>query len=895
MKRKIELVLLLSLLSFILNAQNKRITGETVKPSVVKKAVSFGLSKPIVEMPRSQGPRTEAEQKAFKKLKRKKENRLNVDLVQRQYPFKANALPKTNDPVWQKQNGTAKYNKTRSLELNISGQQTPYSVSDCIGDVGENHFMQGVNTTFAIWDKSGNQVVAPTDFNTLFEGVLGASRNDGDPIVLYDEQAERWLAVEFSLGGYYNDNNDNDFMLIAVSQTSDPTGAWYRWSFDVADLPDYEKLGVWRDGYYMATNNPAGDDIYVFDRTAMLSGAADVTMIGFDNPNRPQSGFHCLEPLDNDGAWAPAGTPGQFITINDDAWSGSEDEIWIYELNANWSNPNNSTFSRVKRIPVAPFDSDFGSGQENITQKGTSNKVDAIPQILMYRAQYRNFGDKEIIVCAHTVDVDDTDHAGIRWYELENTDLGWKIRQQSTYAPDAHSRWLPSISINADKTIALGYTVSSETLYPSIRYCGQSSAENALGTSVLDFPEEEIYAGTRSLISSDRWGDYCAMAVDPADGTTFWFTTEFARNSNAKGTKIASFQYPMIEVPQKDIKVFNVLSPSNSMSLTANEPLKIKLINSGLETITSFDIAYKLNGGEEVRETVNHTLQSAETMEYTFSSNLDLSEVGAYNIQIITYLEGDTKLDNNIFDLEVSHLEKTYCMAASESNTYEYIKKVKMGVLNNTSQSSKYTDYTYLTAEFSQGDTIHLTVVPGSFFSDKCKVWIDWNQDKEFDELTEKFEMLYTQSVFKVDIKVPTDAPLGMTRMRIRLYDPNANSSGYSDEACGVCKYGEVEDYTLNILSNNGGSGINGNDAQNDPTFTFNNPVDQLLNIHFQTNKKMNKIELIDEKGVVLWSENDLTSSILKLNTAPYPTGTYLLRVTSKAGETLSKKLIIRH
>ena len=155
-------------------------------------------------------------------------------------------------------------------------------------------------------------------------------------------------------------------MLIAVSQTSDPTGAWDAWSFDVDDMPDYMKFGVWEDGYYMADNNSSGDDIYVFERSVMLAGGASPQMIGFNNPYRPNSGFHCIMPLDCDGAFAPSGTPGQFMTINDDAWGGS-DELWIYELDANWSNTSSSTFNRTQQLSVPSFDANFGSSWDNIS------------------------------------------------------------------------------------------------------------------------------------------------------------------------------------------------------------------------------------------------------------------------------------------------------------------------------------------------------------------------------------------------------------------------------------------------------------------------------------------------------------------------------------------------
>lgn len=378
-------------------------------------------------------------------------------------------------------------------------------------------------------------VAGPTDYNTLFNGVTGATRNDGDPIILYDSKAGRWIAAEFSLGS-------TEYMLIAVSDTDDPTGAWHRWSFLMNGTPDYMKFGVWQDGYYMATNTSSGDDIYIFERDAMISGGANPKMVQFNNPNRPNSGFHTLQPLDNDGEYAPNGTPGQFITINDNAWGGTNDEIWLFECDVDWNTPANSTFARTQQIQVADFDTNFGTNWEDIVQPGTSQKLDAIPQILMYKAQYRNFGTSQSIVCVHAVDVDNTDHAGLRWYELENTGGGWSLRQQGTYAPDQHSRWMASIAMNAKHEIALGYSISSTSEYPGIRYVGQSNSENANASGTLDIEETIVHSGTKSQTSAERWGDYSLLSVDPTDDHTFWFTTEYVGASTTKSSKIVAFQ-----------------------------------------------------------------------------------------------------------------------------------------------------------------------------------------------------------------------------------------------------------------------------------------------------------------------------------------------------------------
>ncbi|NOX45774.1 MAG: PKD domain-containing protein [Chlorobi bacterium] len=401
--------------------------------------------------------------------------------------------------------------------------------------------MQTVNTTYAIWDKSGTQVVAPTAMNTLFSGVPGASNNDGDPLILYDEQAQKWVVVEFSISStpYY--------MLFAVSQSNDPTGAWWRWSFVMNGFPDYEKVGIWHDGYYMGTNlgttTSSSDDVYVFQRNVMITGGASPQQVQFHNPDRPINSFHCIMPLDADGANAPASSPGQFITINDNAWGGN-DELRIYECAVNWTTPSSSTFSMTQQLSVASFDSQFNAwGVGDIAQSGTLQEVAAQNYTLMTRGQYKNWGTNQSIVCTHTVDVDGTNHAGLRWYELEKTsqtDPTWSIRQESTYAPDANSRFMGSIAINDNHEIALGFNISSSSMSPNIRYIGQSASANASATSIMDIAESaDMVSSPQSQTSSHRWGDYSLMTVDPVDNVTFWYTNEYY--NSGKKTRIMSF------------------------------------------------------------------------------------------------------------------------------------------------------------------------------------------------------------------------------------------------------------------------------------------------------------------------------------------------------------------
>lgn len=558
---KFKSLLILLVTGFVLNSYGQ----DVLSPSTVGNGTLIGVSKPLREIP----PMT-AEEMAAMKLKAESKM-LNPKLRTREYPYAATALPKGPDPAWQKEHGT---NRAASSEpvANFVAQSSPYFPPDCNGTAGPNHYMQTVNTTYAIYDKSGTKLAGPTNMNQLFGSVPGANCNDGDPIMLYDEMADRWFAAEFSLCG------NPDRMLIAVSTTNDPTGTWYQYSFNMQGMPDYEKFGIWHDGYYMGTNTSSGTDIYVFEREAMLAGLPSPKMVSFDNQWRPGSvdGFMMVPPLDCDGGTPPpSNEPGLFIAQQDDAFGGSGDQLWIYELNVDWATTTNSSFTRAQMLDVEPYDSNFGNNWNNIKQPNTSQELDAIPQVIMNVPQYRNWGSYETIVVCHTVDVDQTDHAGIRWYELRRVNGGdWTVRQTGTYAPDQHSRWMGSIMMNASKELAIGYSVSSTSEFPGIRYTGQTEAEYNAASGIMDVAEGIIQTGTASQTGANRWGDYSQLSVDPEDDETFWYTNQYV--SGGSKTKVASFNIGPLG-PSVNYQVDNnkpcINTPVQFTDLTTGSPI----------------------------------------------------------------------------------------------------------------------------------------------------------------------------------------------------------------------------------------------------------------------------------------------------------------------------------
>ncbi|MBI3173982.1 MAG: hypothetical protein HYZ25_09695 [Chloroflexi bacterium] len=427
---------------------------------------------------------------------------------------------------------------------NLSGVLPP----DTNGDVGPNHYMQWVNLNFAIYSKTGTLLYGPAAGNTLWSGFGGVcqTRNDGDPIVLYDQLADRWMVSQFAVPG----GSSGYHQCIAVSQTGDPTGAWYRYDFlySSTNMNDYPHFGVWPDGYYMTVHEFAGgatwagQGVAVFERDKMLTGQA-ARMVKF-NLYATDPNMGGMLPTDLDGPAPAAGTPNYFVEPDDNAGGFAQDQVQVWAFHVDWANTANSTFTRAATLATASFDSNMCNGSRTcIPQQGTTAKLDAIADRALYRAQYRNFGSYQTIVLNHTVDATGGDVAGVRWYELRNTGgAGWVINQQSTFSPDSTNRWMGSVAMNSAGDIGLGYSASSSTMYPSLRYTGRLAGDPL---NSMTQGEGTLIAGTGAQThTAARWGDYSMLAVDPVGDCTFWYTSEYVQTTGSATwrTRIGSFK-----------------------------------------------------------------------------------------------------------------------------------------------------------------------------------------------------------------------------------------------------------------------------------------------------------------------------------------------------------------
>jgi hypothetical protein len=410
---------------------------------------------------------------------------------------------------------------------------------DPVGAVGTNHYIQMVNMSFTVFDKSGNELYGPAPLLTLWQEIPEpwAQISSGDPIVLYDELADRWLISELALP---NHPLGPYFLKVAISETPDPLGAWYLYNIEFEHFCDYPKVSVWPNGYYFTTNNLEwtgsqwsfhGVGITVLERDSVLIGSAGARKVYFNfHPNtQPWS----MLSSDLDGPPPPEGTPAYLAYIRD----GEVDRIFVYKATINWENINNSTLLWMDNLLPESFSGNLPGG---ITQPEGAPYLATQSNKLMFRLQYRYFDDYEVLVANHTVNRGD-EIAAFRWYELRKYDNNWEIHQQGTYSPDPNNRWMGSVAMDGYGNIAAGYSVSGTQVYPSIRFAGRTADAPA---GILNLEEQSIIEGSGvQLNPNHRWGDYSCMSVDPADQTTFYYTQQYYETSSDRGwqTRVAAF------------------------------------------------------------------------------------------------------------------------------------------------------------------------------------------------------------------------------------------------------------------------------------------------------------------------------------------------------------------
>jgi hypothetical protein len=450
---------------------------------------------------------------------------------------------------------------------------------DPVGDVGPNHYVEMINLVFAVYSKTGSLLLGPASLGSLWAGfpITECADQSGDPIVIYDQFADRWVLTQFTTRGrlFPNEPLNPFYNCVAISTTPDPTGSYFRYAFTTGfNFPDYPKYGVWRDSYLITTRefgiqDPSiyGIGVYGLERNKMIEGDPNARAVSFllDSNVVPINLIgDGLLPPDVDGKTKPkSAVPAPIIGTQDNdftAYGATFDALNVWEFDVKWHSTPTASIVLKTQLPVASFDSVFPcvgavGSRDCLPQPGITNTAQFL-DILSYRQRptwrlaYRNNGTYESMVTNQSVEAL-PGQAGARWYEIRRSDAGtYTLHQQGTYAPgDGVHRWMGSIAADRNGNMALGYSVVNGTdVFPGIRYTGRLAGD-PLGQMTQG--EGVVINGTGvQTTTNSRWGDYTSLNVDPVDDCTFWYVNEYytaaGQASSAAGwqTRIASFRLP---------------------------------------------------------------------------------------------------------------------------------------------------------------------------------------------------------------------------------------------------------------------------------------------------------------------------------------------------------------
>ena len=531
-----------------------------------------------------------------------------------------------------------------AIEQNFVGfDNTGFTPPDPSGAAGPDHYVHAVNSSVKIFDKTGNLLAGPTSLGAF----LGIGSNSGDPIILYDQLADRYFVSEFG--------SVSNGLAIGVSVTNDPTGEYhvYQYSFDT--FPDYPHYSIWPDAYYLTANKGGANKVYAIERDVILAGDPDPQIIGFPLPGNSSNPNTVLspEPANLTGVDYPDDLPGYIVYLQDDGWSGiTYDHLKIWEIDVDFDNPTSSTISSPLEIPTDPFNAYFAPfGAGDVAQPGTGQKIDMITGVISYAANYRSFGTHNSWVITFNDNVDGT-NAGVRWIELRNDATNpWEVFQEGTYAPaDDNSRFMGSAAMDAAGNIGLAFNIASATLPAGIRYTGRYDGD-ALGEMTI--AETTIVDGVGVQTTTNRFGDYSHLTMDP-NNFTFWHTAEYFSANNQWRTQVASFS--LSSGFAQDVGVNNIINPMNGI-LTTTETVEVSIRNYGLDPQSDIPLELFLDGNLVATETFSGTILSNEVENYIFSQTLDLSTAGqTYTIEVKSNLTGDEFESNDPYIKEVTHL-----------------------------------------------------------------------------------------------------------------------------------------------------------------------------------------------------------------------------------------------
>ena len=554
-----------------------------------------------------------------------------------------------DDPLAKYSDSLRHRSPNRTPELVFETGSSNSQPTDPAGAVGPNHYISVINTAFQIFDKSGNSLtnglISPNP--TIF-----SSGGCCDLTASYDNAADRWI-LSFLGGG----------VQLAVSDGPDPVNdSWTVYSYSA--VSDYQKLSVWRDGYYMTENTGSTNKLHVFERDAMLdeaSAGTDPQILSFSLPGLVTSGFHSPQVLNITDANFPTSGGATVMYMQDDAWSGvTTDHVKLWNVDIDWESPNDSEVSSAVELTTTPFVSVFDGGSfSNLPQPDGGATIDALQATIMNQAQFRKFSNYNSALFNFVVDVDgsSTKQAGIRWYELRQTVDGepWEIFQEGTYtAPDNRHAWNASLIMDVKGNIGMGYSgmSSANSTDSQVRvgsyYTGRFSQDPI---NVMTLEEGVIVEGDAN-IPGTRYGDYSKIDLDPDNDKKFWFINEVMSG----GRKNIAGVFQIASNYINDLAIISIDTPISG-ALSNNELVTITIQNLGESDASGFEVSYQIDNNIEVIETYSETITSGSTAQYTFVTAADLSIEGeTFTITSSSLLNGDEDPGNDSVTQEVTFI-----------------------------------------------------------------------------------------------------------------------------------------------------------------------------------------------------------------------------------------------
>ncbi len=611
------------LFSFSLSAQ---ISTRIVEEASIMETKAIFLGKSVAVKEAISKSTTSAERKSLRKIAKKVPDNFK-GRKNRSSAVKQSKEHQGPDRVLQKVNSITGDNQFQ-ICVNRQGWEQS-SPSDPTGDVSRDYYLQAVNvTSVAVFDRQG-MLIETFNMNTLW-AQFGAS-SEGDPIILFDENHDRWILSEFT---------DPANLLIGVSETDDPLGSYFVYNFSTPDFPDYPKYALTPDALVVTTNEEGAGTLhqYFINKEELFAGETDarIQRVGIPGTTETEGGFFVSTPVDFNGSNEPFDNNPIVLRLDDSSWAGgpTEDGIELYSFNVDFDDVNNTVIEQTE-IQISPYDafpcSLNSPGFACVPQLG-GDGLDGLPETIMNIPHHRNFETHESIVFTFITDITDGENvSGVRWVELRRTvGSDWSLYQEGTVgSDDGLHRYMSTIAMDERGGICLGYSVSGENSYVDMRITGRD-ATDSLGH--MTYEETTIQEGLNTIqsFSAGRFGDYAQMSVAPENIGEFWYTGEYAGPNNTL-TNIAAIK---LTPDTFDLTASRFITPLSLMSnLSTQEAVTIEVLNSGKDTISDFLLELELDGIIVSSSTIQDTLANGETMLHTFPDSVDLSVVGNYTFR----------------------------------------------------------------------------------------------------------------------------------------------------------------------------------------------------------------------------------------------------------------------